>query len=95
MTQETTIKTNTGELAVETLTLERAKRLTSRDVIYDKHSRNKKGEHDRYRVMGMVKTWKRSPERVQVPIQWGMYAKSGASYVTEHNVHEFWIEVQS
>lgn len=28
----------------------------------------------RWRVNGQVKTWKRSPERVRVPVKFGLYA---------------------
>ena len=38
------------------------------------------------RVTGNVKTWKRSPERVQVPVKYGMYE---SSYITEHNLDDF------
>lgn len=49
------------------ISLERAKKLRYRETLID--SRGK-----RWRVNGAVKTWKRSPDRVQVPLKHGLYA---------------------
>ncbi len=35
---------------------------------------------------GKTKTWKRSPERFQVPLKFGLY---GYGYLTEVNAHNF------
>lgn len=76
------------EQGFEPLTLERAKRLTWRDTVYQKNNFNAKGEPKGWRVNGQVKTWKRSPERVQVPIKYGLYAHD---YVTEDVLHLLWV----
>jgi hypothetical protein len=65
------------------ITLEQAKRLTYKDTLYHVHNRNADGTPQRWRVNGKVKTWKRSPERVQVPIKHGMYSYD---YLTEHDL---------
>lgn len=42
------------------------------------------------RVSGEVQTWKRSPERVKVPVKYGMYDNG---YITENNLNDFHLEV--
>ena len=49
------------------LTLEQAKALKHRDVLVDPKGR-------RWYVNGAVKTWKRTPERIRVPLKHGLYA---------------------
>ena len=39
-----------------------------------------------WRANGKCKTWKRSPERFQLPIKHGLY---NYSYITEENTHLF------
>lgn len=41
------------------------------------------------RVSGPPITWKRSPERVQVPIKYGMYINS---YITEETLNDWHLE---
>lgn len=55
------------------LTLELAKQLKPRDVLYAADITNKNGEAQRWRVNGKVKTWKRDPGRVYVPLKHGLY----------------------
>lgn len=38
------------------------------------------------RVSGQPKTWKRDPNRIQVPVKYGMYAHS---YITEDNLDDW------
>lgn len=59
------------------MTLEQAKALRYGDVIHSD------GNCKRWRVTGKVKTWKRSPERVKVPIAYGLYSYS---YLTERDL---------
>lgn len=66
-----------------TLTLDEAKRLSSGTILYHTRHFNKKGEPDRWKVNGAVKTWKRDASRVQVPVKHGLYAHG---YVTENDL---------
>ena len=55
------------------MTLEQAKNLKHGEILYHKFNRNADGTPQRWRVNGKVQTWKRSPERVRVPIKCGLY----------------------
>ncbi len=66
------------------LTLDEAKQLKSGDILYSTFQKDSKGEPTKWKVNGMVQTWKRSPDRVKVPIKHGLYAYD---YVTEHNLY--------
>lgn len=55
------------------LTLEEAKSLTVGQVIYHRFLRNGDKTPQRWTVKGKVKTWKRDPSRVQVPLKHGLY----------------------
>lgn len=68
------------------ITLEQAKELKYRQVIYHTMLRNADGSPRRYRVNGAVKTWKRTPGRVDVPLKWGLYA---FDRLTEDNLYQF------
>ena len=68
------------------MTLEQAKQLKRGSVIYDKMYQNADGTPARWKINGAVKLWKRSPERIQVPIKRGLYE---FSYLTERNLAEF------
>ena len=62
------------------ITLEQAKQLRNGDTLYHVRNRNADGTAQRWRVNGKPKTWKRSPERVQVPLKHGLYTYD---YLTE------------
>lgn len=49
------------------ITLDEAKELQYRDVLIDAQGK-------RWRVNGAVKTWKRDPHRIRVPLKHGLYA---------------------
>ena len=66
------------------LTLDQAKRLTFGTVLYHARNRNADGSPQRWRVNGKVKTWKRSPGGVQVPIKHGLWTYD---YLTEATLH--------
>ena len=51
------------------MTLEQAKQLQYGDVIYYRFGRSIR----RYKVNGKPKTWKRDPNRIEVPIKYGLY----------------------
>jgi hypothetical protein len=79
-------------MELEKLTLERAKVLKHGEFIFI--ARKTKVENlppilERWKVTGKVKLWKRSPDRVQVPIKHGMYSYG---YLTEKSMDFFEIE---
>ena len=45
----------------------------------------------RWRVNGAVRTWKRDPERVRVPVKFGLREYG---YLDESNIHLFYVEPQ-
>ena len=61
------------------ITKEQAMQLTYRQVILD-------SDNKRWYVTGKCKTWKRSPERFQVPIKHGLYVHA---YLTNDNKEYF------
>ena len=67
------------------LTLDEAKALRPGDIVYACFSGNRKGEPHKVRVSGQVKTWKRDPNRVQVPWKHGLYTYG---YITEGELRE-------
>lgn len=67
------------------ITLEEAKALEWGQFVYLRDM----GKPVRARVNGQVKTWKRSPERVQVPLKHGLYE---FGYLTESNLERFSLE---
>jgi hypothetical protein len=66
------------------LTLKQAKELERGDMLYHRTHSNSDGTPMRWRVNGKPKTWKRNPERVQVPVKHGMY---DYDYVTENDLN--------
>ena len=54
------------------ITLEQAKKLRMRDILYHKTHRNADGTPQRWRVNGQPRTWKTKPERVEVPVVFGL-----------------------
>jgi hypothetical protein len=66
--------------------LEEVKNLKPGTIVYDKTNKNADGTPARWKVNGKVKTWKRSPERVQVPVKHGLY---DYGYITEDNMQFF------
>jgi hypothetical protein len=65
------------------ITLDQAKALTLGTILYHRQHRNADGSAQRWRVNGKVKTWKRSPERVRVPLKHGLY---NYDYLTEYDL---------
>lgn len=59
--------------------LEEAKQLKYRDIIHVKFGPDCEG----WRVNGKTKVWKRSPDRVRVPLKRGLYEHG---YLTENNL---------
>ena len=63
--------------------LSEAKKLQIGNVVYQVDAHNADGSARRWRVNGQVKTWKRNPERVKIPIKHGMFSHD---YITENNL---------
>ena len=55
------------------ITLEQAKNLKRGDILYHTIHKNADGTSQRWKVNGKVKTWKRDPSRIEVPVRHGMY----------------------
>jgi len=66
------------------VTLEQAKALTSGTILYHVENKNADGTPQRWKVNGKPKIWKRSPERVQVPLKHGLY---DYDYLTEDSLN--------
>lgn len=66
------------------ITLKQAKELKPGQIVYHAIYDNADGTPQRWRVNGKVKTWKRSPDRVQVPVKRGL---KQYDYITEDDLH--------
>ena len=69
---------------MKTLTLEQAKALTHGTILHHVKNRNSDGTPQRWRVSGKVKTWKRDPGRIRVPVKYGLYVNDA---ITEDCLH--------
>ena len=56
------------------MNLSQAKSLQPGQIIYHASNKNADGSPQRWRVNGQPKTWKRDPNRIQVPLKHGLYA---------------------
>lgn len=68
------------------ITLNQAKQLRVGETIHHISNRNADSTPQRWSINGEVKTWKRSPDRVKVPLKHGLYV---FDYLTEANLQEF------
>jgi len=78
------------------ITIEKAKTLYHGSIIHGNDCRVSVGSRGarrvfitRFRVSGLLRLWKRSPERFSLPIKYGMYF---STYLTEKNAHQFHTE---
>ena len=55
------------------ITLKQAKDLKYGDILHHVKEKNKNKTPLRVRVSGAVKTWKRDPNRIRVPLKYGLY----------------------
>jgi len=69
---------------VKSLTLNQAKKLRVGQTLYHLKNKNADGTAQRWRVSGKVKTWKTMPERVEVPLKYGLY---GTAKLSESDLH--------
>lgn len=65
------------------LTIDQIKNLKHGDMLYHRVTRNADGTPQRWKVNGKVKTWKRTPGRVEVPIKHGLRSYD---YITEDDL---------
>lgn len=72
------------------ITLEAAKQLCHGEILHHVSNKNADGTPQRWRVNGKPKTWKRSLDRVHVPLKHGMY---DFGYLTEGNLAAFDLQV--
>jgi hypothetical protein len=68
------------------ITLDQAKKLSHGDILHHCELRNADGTPQRWRVSGKVKRWKRTPDRIEIPIKRGLYQ---FDYLTENYLNEF------
>lgn len=66
------------------ITLEQAKALKYGTILYHVANKNADGTPQRWKVNGVPKIWKRSPERVRVPLKHGLYTYG---YLTEEDLN--------
>ena len=66
------------------ITLKQAKNLKHGDILHHVANKNSDGTSQRWRVNGKVKTWKRSIEKVKIPVKHGLY---DFGYVTENELN--------
>jgi hypothetical protein len=81
-----------GGLTMKPITLEEAKNLHHGQVLYHRYLKDSQKAPQRWRVSGKVKIWKRSPERVKVPIKWGLW---GYDYITDKNLENFSLDASN
>ena len=56
------------------------------DILHHITRTNADGTPMRVRVSGMLKTWKRDPERFKLPVKYGLYENG---YITPENAGEW------
>lgn len=66
------------------ITLSQAKNLKRGQILHHVSNKNADGTPQRWKVNGEVKTWKTMPERVRVPVKYGL---KRYDYVTENDLH--------
>ena len=66
------------------ITLEQAKNLKRGEILHHVRNVNSDGSAQRWKVNGIPKTWKTQPNRVKVPVKYGLYTYD---YITERDLH--------
>jgi hypothetical protein len=66
------------------ITLDEAKNLKYGDILFHAIHKNADGTPQRWKVNGKVKTWKRNPKRVYIPLKHGL---NHYDHLTEDNLH--------
>ena len=65
------------------ITLEQAKNLQHGNTLHHVTNKNADGTPQRWRVSGKVKRWKRDPNRIKIPLKYGLYVYD---YLTNDNL---------
>lgn len=68
------------------ITLEQAKGLSIGQILYHKIDRNRDHTPVRWKVNGKVKRWKRDPDRIRVPLKYGINV---GWYLKNDNLKDF------
>lgn len=66
------------------ITLDQAKNLKSGNILYHTVNKNADGSAQRWKVNGKPKTWKTHPERVSIPVKYGLYVYD---HITDLDLH--------
>ena len=66
------------------ITLEQAKSLKLGTYLGIEGQKDKYGNPRKWKVNGKVKLWKRNPERIEIPVKYGLY---NFDYITEEILH--------
>ena len=74
------------------ITLDEAKNVYHGYMFHHVSDRNADGSPTRWKVNGAVKRWKRTPDRIQIPVKHGLYAYD---YVTNSELHLIYVKVDS
>jgi hypothetical protein len=79
---------NPDKLKFRTMTLEEAKKLSYGEHIF---FIGIDGKTRRIKINGQPQVWVRSPDRVRIPVKYGLYEYS---YFTEHDLHRMLVELE-
>jgi hypothetical protein len=66
------------------MTIEEARNLKYGDILYHTINKNADGTKQRWKVTGKVKTWKKNPDRILIPVKNGLY---NFGYIKSHDLH--------
>ena len=72
------------------MTFEQAKELRYKQILYCNYHNDCKGNPSKIRVNGKTKLWVRTPERIQVPVKYGL---KDCFYITENNLNNFFLTI--
>ena len=66
------------------ITLEQAKNLKYGQIVYHSINKNADGTPQRWKVNGKIKTWKRNPNKIKIPVKHGL---NNFDYITEDDLY--------
>ena len=72
------------------MTFEQAKELRYKQILYCNYHNDCKGNPSKIRVNGKTKLWKRTPDKIQVPVIYGL---KDYFYITESNLNNFFLTI--
>ncbi len=56
------------------MTIDEARNVKPGQILYHVNNSNSHGSPQRWKVNGQVKTWKKDPSRIRIPVKMGLYA---------------------